>query len=60
VITLGRAYLRLVIGQDWVTAYRGCQGVLYRFLIQTSLQLRVCDPRSIQVLRYKSRPVYSG
>jgi uncharacterized linocin/CFP29 family protein len=56
VITLGRAYSRLVMGQDWGTAYRGCQGVLYRFLIETSLQLRICDSRSIQVLRLRSRP----
>jgi uncharacterized linocin/CFP29 family protein len=56
VITLGRAYLRLVVGLDWATAYRGCQGVLYRFLIESSLQLRVCDPRSIQVLRWEAMP----
>jgi uncharacterized linocin/CFP29 family protein len=50
VVTLGSAYSRLIVGQDWVTAYRGRDGVLYRFLLLDSLQLRVCDPLSIQVL----------
>jgi uncharacterized linocin/CFP29 family protein len=51
IVTVGSAYSRLVVGQDWVTTYRGRDGVLYRFLIMNSLQLRVCDPRSIQVLQ---------
>jgi uncharacterized linocin/CFP29 family protein len=50
IVTVGRAYSRLVVGQDWVTTYRGRDGVLHRFLLITSLQLRVCDPLSIQVL----------
>jgi uncharacterized linocin/CFP29 family protein len=50
IVTLGRAYSRLVVGQDWVSSYRGRDGVFHRFLIMSSLQLRVCDPRSIQVL----------
>jgi uncharacterized linocin/CFP29 family protein len=50
VVTVGPAYLRLVVGQNWATGYRGRDGVHYRFLIQSSLQLRICDPRSIQVL----------
>jgi uncharacterized linocin/CFP29 family protein len=51
IVTLGRAYSRLVVGQDWVTCYRGRDGVMYRLLIMSSLQFRVCDPRSIQVLK---------
>jgi uncharacterized linocin/CFP29 family protein len=50
IVTVGRPYSRLVVGQDWVTTYRSRDGVLYRFLILNSLQLRVCDPASIQVL----------
>jgi uncharacterized linocin/CFP29 family protein len=50
IVTVSRAYSRLVVGQDWVTAYRGRDGVLFRFLIMSSLQFRVCDPASIQVL----------
>jgi uncharacterized linocin/CFP29 family protein len=50
IVTMSRAYSRLVVGQDWVTAYRGRDGVLYRFLIMGSLQLRICDLASIQVL----------
>jgi uncharacterized linocin/CFP29 family protein len=50
IVTVGLAYSRLVVGQDWVTAYRGRDGVLYRFLIMSSLQLRICDHASIQVL----------
>src|SRR5205823_14034363 len=50
IVTVSRAYSRLVVGQDWVTTYRGRDGVLYRFLIMSSLQLRICDHRSIQVL----------
>src|SRR5262249_44146949 len=51
VVTLGRSYSRLVVGQDWYTAYRGRDGVTHRFLLLSSLQLRICDPGSIQVLR---------
>jgi uncharacterized linocin/CFP29 family protein len=51
IVTVGRAYSRLVVGQDWVTAYRGCGGVLHRFLILNSLQLRICEPLSIEVLQ---------
>jgi uncharacterized linocin/CFP29 family protein len=51
VVTLGRAYARLVVGQDWHVAYRGSNGVQHSFLILSSLQLRICDLRSIQVLR---------
>lgn len=50
IVTVGRAYSRLVVGQDWLTAFVGRDGVLYRFLITDSLQLRVCDHLSIQVL----------
>ena len=50
IVTAARAYSRLVVGQDWITNYRGRDGVLYRFLIMDSLQLQVCDPLSIQVL----------
>ena len=50
VITTGRAYSRLVVGQDWVTTYRGRDGLMHRFMIMSSLQLRICDRRSIQVL----------
>jgi uncharacterized linocin/CFP29 family protein len=50
VITLGRAYSRLVLAQDWTTNYRGQDGVLYRFVLMDSLQLRVCEPASVQVL----------
>jgi uncharacterized linocin/CFP29 family protein len=50
VVTIGRAYSRLVVAQDWTTNYRGRDGVLYRFLLMDSLQLRVCEPASIQVL----------
>jgi uncharacterized linocin/CFP29 family protein len=50
VITLGRAYSRLVVGQDWLAGYRGRDGLLYRFLLMDSLQLRVCESASIQVL----------
>jgi uncharacterized linocin/CFP29 family protein len=50
IVTVGRAYSRLVVGQDWITGYRGRDGVMYRFLIMNSLQLRVCDHFSIQVL----------
>jgi uncharacterized linocin/CFP29 family protein len=51
IVTVGRSYSRLVVGQDWVTAYRGRSGVLQRFIILNSLQLRICEPDSIQVLR---------
>jgi uncharacterized linocin/CFP29 family protein len=50
VVTVGRAFASLVVGQDWVTSYRGRDGVLYRFLIVSSLQLQISDPLSIQVL----------
>jgi hypothetical protein len=50
VVTVGCAYSRLVVGQDWVTAYRGRDGMLYRLLVMSSLQLRISDQRSIQVL----------
>jgi uncharacterized linocin/CFP29 family protein len=50
IVTAGRAYSRLIVGQDWHTAYRGRDGILQRFLLLDSLQLRVCDHLSIQVL----------
>jgi uncharacterized linocin/CFP29 family protein len=50
IITAGAAYSRLVVGQDWLTTYRGRDGVLHRFLIMDSLQLRICSDLSIQVL----------
>jgi uncharacterized linocin/CFP29 family protein len=50
IITVGSAYSRLIVGQDWVTSYRGRDGMLYRFLIMSSLQLRVCEPPSIELL----------
>jgi len=50
IVTVGRAYSRLVVGQDWLTTYKGSDGVQHRFLIVDSLQFRICDPASIQVL----------
>jgi uncharacterized linocin/CFP29 family protein len=52
IITVGRAYARLVVGQDWYTAYRGRDGVQHRFLLMSSLQLRVCETASIEVLTF--------
>lgn len=52
VVTLGRAYSRLVVGQDWYTAYRGRDGVLHNFVLMSSVQYQICDPGSIQVLRH--------
>jgi hypothetical protein len=45
------------VGQDWGTSYRGRDGVLHRFLLMSSLQLRVCDPLSIQLLEESATKV---
>jgi uncharacterized linocin/CFP29 family protein len=50
IVTCSRPYVRLVIGQDWTTAYRGTDGVYHRFLIVSSLRLEITEPRAIQVL----------
>jgi uncharacterized linocin/CFP29 family protein len=51
IITVGRAFSRLIVGQDWYTAYRGRNGLTHQFLLMSSLQLRVCERASIQVLQ---------
>jgi uncharacterized linocin/CFP29 family protein len=50
IVTCGRAYQRLVVGQDWVTGYRGRMGMYHRFVIASSLRLEITEPRAIQVL----------
>jgi uncharacterized linocin/CFP29 family protein len=52
VVSLGRGNSRLIIGQDWTVGYRGLNGIFYRFLIESSLQLRISEPLSIQVLTW--------
>jgi uncharacterized linocin/CFP29 family protein len=51
VITCARPYLRLVLGQEWTTAYRGMTGAYHRFLLMGSLRLDITDENAIQVLR---------
>lgn len=50
IVNCGRPYQRLVVGQDWVTGYRGRLGMYHRFVISSSLRLEITEPRSIQVL----------
>jgi len=50
VVTCAAPYLRLVIGQDWITAFRGTTGVFLRFAIMESLRLDISEPRSREVL----------
>jgi uncharacterized linocin/CFP29 family protein len=50
IVTATRAYVRLVVGQDWVTAYRGLSGVYHRFNLLDSLRLEISEPRSLQLL----------
>jgi uncharacterized linocin/CFP29 family protein len=50
IVTAARCYTRLVVGQDWATAYRGMSGLYHRFMILDSLCLQVSEPTSLQVL----------
>jgi uncharacterized linocin/CFP29 family protein len=50
IVTCSRPYVRLVVGQDWTTAYRGTNGVYHRFVIASSLCLDICAPDALQVL----------
>lgn len=50
IVTAARPYVRLVVGQDWATAYRGIRGLYHRFMIMNSLRLEISEPDAIQVL----------
>jgi uncharacterized linocin/CFP29 family protein len=50
VIINGGPYVRLIIGQDWVVAYRGMSGVYHRFIIMNSFRLEILDPEAVEVL----------
>lgn len=50
IVTCVPAYVRLVIAQDWVAAYRGMRSVFHRFLILNSLRLVISEPAALQTL----------
>jgi uncharacterized linocin/CFP29 family protein len=52
VLSPSRSYMRLVVGQDWTTAYRSTSGLYHRFLIASSLRLEISEPRALQLLKY--------
>jgi uncharacterized linocin/CFP29 family protein len=51
IVTCGRPYVRLVVGQDWTTTYRGNNGIYHRFVIVSSLSVDISTPDALQVLQ---------
>jgi len=50
IVSANRAFVRLVVGQDWTAAYRGTRGMYHRFVLVSSLRLEITEPRALQVL----------